>query len=177
MVPTNNEFLMNEKLIRGIANRFLQFIARYSPGSRTLRVFFHRLRGVAVGKGVFIGTDTLIDTSHPHLVSIGNRVIIGIRCIIIAHFDNIDLDYAIKQKNTVSVRIEDDVFIGPGVIIMPNVKIGTGSVVMAGSVVTHSVPSHTMVQGNPAYPVARCEIPLGAKTPIWEFYRKLKKLH
>jgi len=57
------------------------------------------------------------------------------------------------------------------------VKIGTGSVVMAGSVVTHSVPSHTMVQGNPAYPVARCEIPLGAKTPIWEFYRKLKKLH
>lgn len=168
---------MNEKLIRGIANRFLQFIARYSPGSRSLRIFFHRLRGVSIGKNVFIGTDTLIDTSHPHLVSIGNRVVLGIRCVIIAHFDNIELDYVHKNTKYISVRIEDDVFIGPGVIIMPNVKIGTGSVVMAGSVVTHSVPPNTMVQGNPAHPVARCGIPLGDTTPIWQFYRKLKKIH
>jgi len=168
---------MTEKLIRGIANRFLQFIARYSPGSKTLRVFFHRLRGVTIGKGVFIGTDTLIDTSHPHLVSIGDRVVIGIRCIIIAHFDNVEFNYANRHQTNKSVHIEDDVFIGPGVIVMPNVKIGTGSVVMAGSVVTHSIPPHTMVQGNPAHPVARCEIPLGVNTPIWEFYRKLRKLH
>jgi acetyltransferase-like isoleucine patch superfamily enzyme len=73
----------------------------------------------------------------------------------------------------VSVRIEDDVFIGPGVMIMPNVTIGAGAVIAAGSVVTRSVAPLTMVQGNPAKPIARCGLPLGMNTPIKEFYRGL----
>src|SRR5947208_178853 len=67
----------------------------------------------------------------------------------------------------------DDAFLGPGVIIMPNVTIGAGAVVAAGSVVTRSVAPLTMVQGNPAKPIARCGIPLGLDTPIKEFYRRL----
>ena len=73
----------------------------------------------------------------------------------------------------VSVRIADDVFVGPGAIIMPNVTIGAGAVVAAGSVVTRSVAPLTMVQGNPAKPIARCGIPLGLDTPVKEFYRRL----
>ena len=165
---------MTENVLKGIKNRIIQFIARYIPGSMTLRVCLHRMRGVKIGKEVFIGTDVLIDTSNPQLVSIGNRVIISIRCIIIAHFDNINIGSNNKFQG--EVKIGDDVFIGPGVIILPNVKIGHGAVITAGSVVTHSVPPLTMVQGNPAKPVAHCGIPLGRKTPIWEFYRKLKKL-
>ena len=45
-------------------------------------------------------------------------------------------------------------------IILPNVTIGKGSVVTAGSVVNQSVPPGTIVQGNPARPVARCAVPL-----------------
>jgi len=111
----------------------------------------------------------------PHKVAIGKGVVIGIRSIIIAHMDGLIMMKDEHEMKRVSVIIEDDVFIGPGVIILPNVKIGKGSVVTAGSVVTHSVPPFTMVQGNPAKPVAHCGIPLGRNTPIWEFYKKLKK--
>jgi galactoside O-acetyltransferase len=74
------------------------------------------------------------------------------------------------------VVIEDDVFIGPNVTILPNVRIGHGAVVTAGSVVSQSVPPLTMVQGVPARPVARCGVPLGMRTPIREFYRQLRPL-
>ena len=60
--------------------------------------------------------------------------------------------------------------------MLPGVTIGRGAVVMAGSVVTRSVPPMTMVQGNPAAPVAKCGVPLGANTPLGEFYRALQPL-
>ena len=50
------------------------------------------------------------------------------------------------------------------------------AVVMAGSVVTRSIPPLTMVQGNPAKPVARCGSALLWDTPIKEFYSKLRPL-
>jgi serine acetyltransferase len=62
------------------------------------------------------------------------------------------------------------------VIILPNVVIGHGAVVTAGSVVTRSVPPMTVVQGNPAVPVARCGIPFTPTTTSKEFARRLKPL-
>ncbi len=72
------------------------------------------------------------------------------------------------------VRIEHDAFIGPGAIILPNVTVGHGAVVTAGSVVTRSVPPMTVVQGNPAVPVAKCGIPLTPETSMKEFSRRLR---
>ena len=46
--------------------------------------------------------------------------------------------------------IEDWAYIGASSQIMPGVTIGTGALVAAGSVVTKSVPPHTVVGGNPA---------------------------
>ncbi|GAA2542643.1 galactoside O-acetyltransferase [Streptomyces fimbriatus] len=48
------------------------------------------------------------------------------------------------------VRIEDDVWIGAGAVILPGVTVGRGSVVGAGSVVTADVPPMTVVAGTPA---------------------------
>ena len=61
-------------------------------------------------------------------------------------------------------------------IILPNVVIGRGAVVAAGSVVTRSVPPMTVVQGNPAVPVAQCGVPLGPDVTQKEFSRRLKPL-
>ena len=71
------------------------------------------------------------------------------------------------------VRIGNNVFIGPGVIILPDATVGDGAVVAAGSVVTRSVPAKTMVQGNPAVPIAECTVPLWPDTPVKEFSRRL----
>ena len=46
--------------------------------------------------------------------------------------------------------VGNDVWIGHGAIIMGGVKIGDGSVIAAGSVVTKDIPSMTIVGGNPA---------------------------
>lgn len=146
---------------RGLKNRLYQLLAFYAPGLTTLRVRLHRARGVTLGPRVAIGAGALIETSAPHLVAIGDKVHIGIRSTLIAHFG----DSATKTEPT--IRIEDDVFIGPGAIILPNVTIGRGSVVTAGSVVNVSVPPQTVVQGNPAVPVARCRVPLS-----WNSYAR-----
>jgi acetyltransferase-like isoleucine patch superfamily enzyme len=58
-------------------------------------------------------------------------------------------------------------------VILPDLTIGYGAVVTAGSVVSRSVPPLTMVQGNPARPIARSAIPLGLQTPLHEYYRQL----
>ncbi len=135
------------------------------PGARTLRVALHRARGVKIGKNVWIGYDVILDTSRPHLITIEDSTSIGMRVTVIAHF-----------KESQGVRIEQDAFIGPGVIILPNVVVGRGSVVTAGSVVTQSVPPMTVVQGNPAVPVAKCGVPLGLNVTLKDFSRRLKAL-
>jgi len=154
--------ILDDGILTGLKNRILQGLARSVPGGTTLRVWLHRARGVQIGQRAFIGTDTIIETSNPRLVWIGDDVSISMRVTIIAHF----LD--VKK-----VRIEDEVFIGPGAMVLPGVTIGRGAVVTAGSVVTSSVPPMTMVQGNPAVPVARCGVPLTEKTKLAEFYLKL----
>jgi len=157
---------MNEKIARGLINRTFQAWARILPGAESLRIALHRARGVRIGKDVFIGQDVILETSCPELIQVEDRVSIGMRVIVIAHM----------RELVQGVKIESDVFIGPGVIILPNVTIGHGAVVTAGSVVTRSVPPMTVVQGNPAIPVARCGIPLTAQTRMKDFSSQLKPI-
>jgi serine acetyltransferase len=164
-----------EGLVSGAKNRLLQTLARSMPGAFTFRVWAHRMRGVAIGAGVHIAPDVMIETAYPQWVSIGNNVQLGTRCMILAHMHTLPPRKG-SLKNYLSVRIEDDAYIGPGVIILPYVRIGRGSVVTAGSVVSRSVPPRMMVQGNPARPVARCGVPLTWHTPLKTFYLNLKPL-
>ncbi len=46
--------------------------------------------------------------------------------------------------------IEDDVWIGANVIILPGVHVKKGAVIGAGSIVTKDVPGYAIVAGNPA---------------------------
>jgi len=157
---------MREHALRGLINRTFQTLARILPGGQTIRIILHRARGVHIGKDVFISQDVILETACPHLIKIEDRAWIGIRVTIIAHM----------RELCQGVKIESDVFVGPGVIILPNVTIGHGAVVTAGSVVTRSVPPMTVVQGNPAVPVARCGVPLTPATTVKEFSRRLKPL-
>ena len=63
------------------------------------------------------------------------------------------------------VVIEDWAYIGAYSLIMPGVTIGEGALVAAGSVVTKSVPPHTVVGGNPARYICTTE----------EYYERNKK--
>jgi acetyltransferase-like isoleucine patch superfamily enzyme len=155
-----------ENRLQGFCNRILQHLARIAPGARSLRVTLHRLRGVHIGKNVWIGYDVILDTSRPYLITIEDGASLSMRVTVIAHF-----------RETQGVKIEQDAFIGPGAILLPNVTVGRGAVVTAGSVVTQSVPPMTVVQGNPAVPIAVCGIPLSSEeVSLKEFSRRLKPL-
>ena len=146
-------------------NRILQVLACHSPGATTWRVWLHRWRGVNIGSQVWIGYDAIIETSWPQLVTIRDRATIQIRATIIAHFR--------EQRGVV---IEEDATIGPGAIILPNVTIGQGAIVTAGSVVTKSVPPRTVVQGNPARPIAMVDLPLRLDVSLKEFTKHLRPI-
>lgn len=55
-----------------------------------------------------------------------------------------------QKRRLTPIIIEDDVWLGGGVVVCPGVRIGKRSIVAAGSVVIRDVPSDCMVAGNPA---------------------------
>ena len=157
---------MAENFFGGITNRVLQLIARIAPGALTWRPRLHRWRGVKIGKNVWIGYDAIIETSYPYLVTIKDGATIGMRALIVAHFRGLNK----------GVVIEENAFLGPGTIVLPNVVVGHGAVVAAGSVVTTSVPPMTLVQGNPAKPIAKVGIPPSMELSFQQFAASLRPL-
>ena len=87
-------------------------------------------------------------------IVIENNVTIGANSTIMDtdfHFlDPIRRRLAPAEAETAPIVIEDDVFVGTGCLILKGVRIGRGSVVAAGSVVTRDVPAHVIAAGNPA---------------------------
>lgn len=64
------------------------------------------------------------------------------------------------------VIIEDNVWIGEGVVIMPGVIIGKGSIIGANSTVTKSIPSACIAVGHPARIVKKFDYLSGKWNPI-----------
>lgn len=85
-------------------------------------------------------------------VSIGSNFHSGIDCMIITDSHNyegeaIPYDEAVISRDVV---IEDNVWIGNRVIILPGVHIGEGAIIQAGSVVVKDIPKYAIAGGHPA---------------------------
>lgn len=87
-------------------------------------------------------------------VRIGKNVMMGTNCIIYTRnhrFDRLDIPMCEQGFDMVKpVIIEDDVWIGGRVTILPGVHVGTGVVIGAGAVVTKDVPEYSVIAGVPA---------------------------
>jgi maltose O-acetyltransferase len=107
-------------------------------------------RGVRLGDRSDIGMDALVIGP----IDIGRDVMMGPRCILLADsHETSALDVPMNRQGFKEPRpivIEDDVWLGGGVVILPGRRIGSGSIVGAGSVVAHDVPPRAVVAGNPA---------------------------
>ncbi len=107
-------------------------------------------RGVELGDRSDIGMDALVIGP----VRIGSDVMMGPRCVLLASSHRTSsVDVPMNVQGFVEDRVitvEDDVWIGAGVTILPGRRIGRGSIVGAGSVVTVDVPPWSVVAGNPA---------------------------
>ncbi len=85
---------------------------------------------------------------------IGEYVMMGPECQIwtINHkHSSLDIPMGLQgSEEEKPVTIEDNVWIGSRVIILPGVTIGTGSIIGAGAVVSQSIPAYSVAVGNPA---------------------------
>lgn len=140
--------------VRKVVKKFSKLLAKQLPGYR-LRASLLRLAGYKIGRQVFVGEDLIIvdDLPDTSCVTLGDRVAIAPRVTLVVsskpNFSKIR-DRAPTAHGP--IVIENDAWIGTGVIVMPNVTIGEGAVVGAGSIVTESVPPYTVVVGRPAKP-------------------------
>ncbi|RKD86403.1 sugar O-acetyltransferase [Mangrovibacterium diazotrophicum] len=116
-------------------------------------------RHISVGNNVIININcTFVDCNK---IEIGNNVLIAsnVQIYTATHstdvnerlVDNWDSDSRLPYFRTFAlpIKIENNVWIGGGVIILPGVTIGENSVIGAGSVVTKSIPANSVAVGNP----------------------------
>ncbi len=104
----------------------------------------------SIGKGCAIWPYTNI--TDPEYTRIGNNVMLT-ACTILGHDGSIAVlneAYGLKLDKVGKVDIKDNVFIGHGAIVLPNVTIGPNAIVAAGAVVTKDVPENSIVAGVPA---------------------------
>jgi acetyltransferase-like isoleucine patch superfamily enzyme len=97
-----------------------------------------------IGDYVVIGWNTTIADTDFHPLSPAARIRDAVAC---SPLGNKRRRPAIAKEPVV---IEDDVWIGPSVTILKGVRIGAGSFIEPGALVTRSVPPRSRVLGNPA---------------------------
>ncbi len=94
-------------------------------------------------------------------VTIGNNVAIGANSVIVdTDFHPINPQMRLthpQEGKTAPIVIEDNVFIGMNCLILKGVTIGENSVIGAGSVVSRSIPPHSIAAGNPAILIKKLE--------------------
>jgi acetyltransferase-like isoleucine patch superfamily enzyme len=167
--------LQTSQAVGKITNRFKSFfldlwllklnIIGHVP-SHGFRNFFYKISGIKMGKGstfhmgarfylpknIEIGEGTIVG-DHAFLdgrasIKIGKQVDIASQVMI--YNSEHDLSDPTFKAIEEPVSIGDYVFIGPRAIIMPGVRIGNGSVVAGGAVVTKDVEENMIVGGVPA---------------------------
>lgn len=119
-------------------------------------------KNISLGNNVIININcTFIDDSE---ITIGNNVLIAsnVQLYTASHpaaprKRMID-DWETKgtawfRTYSEPITIEDGVWLGGGVIVLPGVVIGKNSVIGAGSVVTRSIPANCVAVGNPCRPI------------------------
>ncbi len=116
--------------------------------------------GLAIGDDVYVGKGCTLECNG----RIGNGVLIANRVGLVGRHDHdyravgrsmrhapwigeADYDPAYRAEQLV---VEDDVWLGYGVVVLSGVTVGRGAVVAAGALVTRDVPPYSIVAGMPA---------------------------
>jgi acetyltransferase-like isoleucine patch superfamily enzyme len=117
------------------------------------RVGLLRSCGFRIGTDVYIADDLLIveELADRGNLTIGDRVSIAPRVTLVtSSHPNHSRIRGFAPVSQGPIVIEHDAWLGTGCVILPGVRIGSGAVVGANSVVVDDVPSLHVVAGQPA---------------------------
>jgi len=105
-----------------------------------------------IGDHVFVNHDLTAMSAGEIILEDGVMIGPGTTLLTVNH-DFKDIQIIICKP----VRIKKKAWLGAKCIIMPGITIGEGAIVGSGSVVTHDVPDHAIVVGNPARVLKKVE--------------------
>lgn len=124
------------------------------------------MMGAIINIGAEIGDGSMIDMG----AVLGGRAIVGKNCHIGA---GTVLAGVVEPPSAQPVVIEDDVLIGANAVVLEGVRVGKGSVVAAGAVVTKDVAPGTVVAGIPARKIKDTADVAAGKTELVDDLRNL----
>jgi len=129
-------------------------------------------RGIEIGDGVFVGRNSILSCKNGDItledgvnigfncevfsgssVTIGRNSLLAGYCYVIGgghEFENVDRPVQEQKGISKGVTIGEYVWLGAGTMVLDGVRIGSQTVVGAGSVVTSDLPPRSVVAGTPA---------------------------
>ena len=152
-------FIIMSKLSRRIKEAFLKPL--FMKKGKNLRIWpdgIYSFKNIQIGNNVNLGFRPIIMATKSKII-IGDHVMFGPEVMIIGGNHRYDFigkfmdeinDSQKRPEDDIGVIIEDDVWIGARVIVLDGVRIGRGSVIGAGSVVTKDIPPYSICAGVPA---------------------------
>ncbi len=144
--------------IRAAVRHRLRHFCQYIYVKKTAKSVGKRFccgKNILISKRTQIGNDVSINGIFVQgcgNLKIGNYVQIGIELLVLTSNHNykqnrIPYDYYEIPKDVI---IDDFVWIGSRVTLLPGTHLGEGSIIQAGAVVRGEIPPYSIVGGNPA---------------------------
>ena len=118
---------------------------------RFFNLYRRGLAGLEIGEECFVGDECLLDLAEG--IRLEPQVTLAERVLVLTHLNVGYRDHPLQgpfPAMAAPVVIERGAFLGASVTVVAGVRIGSGSFVAAGSVVTADVPPRTLVAGVPA---------------------------
>ena len=108
-------------------------------------------KNIVIGKGTFINSGVRFAAPNA-TITIGENCSIGPRVMFetVSHGLVYDSSSGGRGSISKSITLEDEVWLGAGVIVTQGVRVGRGAVVAAGAVVTKDIPPMVLSGGVPA---------------------------
>jgi maltose O-acetyltransferase len=142
----------------------------YFPSYHVRILYLRHVIGISIGRDSFIHMGCFFEGN---MTSIGNNTVIGRNCYlggghaaygsVLTIKDNVSItaqtyifctthlvNSPVFEAFSKSVVIEDYAWVGARAMILPGVRIGTGSVLGAGSTATKDIPDYSVYAGTPA---------------------------
>ena len=143
------EGLMREYNANGDQAVLAQLLGSIGAGSFIRPPFFCDYGyNVTLGDDVFVNFNCVMLDVVP--ITLGDRVQVASAVQFLAADHPHD---AVERASGIEfgspITVEDDVWLGGGVILCPGVTVGRGSIIGAGSVVTKDIPPGVVAAGNP----------------------------
>ncbi len=147
-------------LIRNDYWKSVLCIGSGSSINRSANIYHPKL--FTIGDNFLLGENSILDAGESEGVFIGNNVKIDYGCYLRSanhKFDRIDIPWLLQghycevlgheNGENYSIIIENNVLVGPNVVILSGTHIGQGSSVGAGAVISGKIPPYSIVSGNP----------------------------